>query len=240
VLENTDNRGFPAATNQGLREARGDLLVLLNNDVLLAPGWLSRLAAHVEDHSGLVGPVTNRIGNEAEIPVDYTTWGGFQRFAARRALTHAGRSFPIHTLTMFCLAMTREAYEALGPLDEGFGIGTLEDDDYAMRARRGGVPLRCAEDVVVHHFGESSFGELVASGERDAILAATAGASRRSGASRGGLTDAAPTPATTRRSPRCGRRSRTGCPPRPPFSSSAAATTGCSSSEPRGLALPAG
>ena len=171
LVENGENRGFPAATNQGLREARGDTLVLLNNDVLVAPGWLSRLCAHLEKRGeALAGPVTNRIGNEAEIRVDYGTWDGFVRFAAERAARLDGRAFPIHTLTMFCLAMPRSVLDRLGPLDERFGVGTLEDDDFSLRARRAGLPLLCAEDVVVHHFGESSFGELVASGERDRVL----------------------------------------------------------------------
>ena len=171
LIRNEENRGFPAATNQGLATARGEVLILLNNDVLVPPGWLSRLAKHVEDHGDcLVGPVTNRIGNEAEIPVAYRSWGEFLAFARGRETTHGGAVFPIHTLTMFCLAMPRSAYERLGGLDEQFGVGTLEDDDYSMRAREAGLPLLCAEDVFLHHFGESSFGKLVSSGRRDEIL----------------------------------------------------------------------
>jgi len=171
LIENAGNRGFPAATNQGIGAAAGEVLILLNNDVLVAPGWMSRLVRHIEDRGPcLTGPVTNRIGNEAEIPVDYTTWQGFLDCAERRAADHDGRAFPIHTLTMFCLAMPRAVVERLGLLDEQFGVGTLEDDDYSMRARRAGIPLVCAEDVLVHHFGESSFGRLVASGERDRVL----------------------------------------------------------------------
>ena len=172
VVANRRNLGFPAACNQGLAIARGDALVLLNSDTLVAPGWLGRLLAHLDgDRRSLVGPVTNRIGNEAEVPVDYETWGGFLRAARRRAEGFAGRAFEIPTLTMFCLAMPREVYETLGPLDAVFGLGTLEDDDYSLRARRAGLRLRCAEDVLVHHFGEASFGKLFADGEYGRVIA---------------------------------------------------------------------
>ena len=47
VVTNTTNLGFPAAINQGLRLARGEYLVLLNNDVVVTDGWLDQLIALV-------------------------------------------------------------------------------------------------------------------------------------------------------------------------------------------------
>ena len=46
VLLNDENVGFPGRLQPGARAARGDVLVLLNNDTIVAPGWLERLAAH--------------------------------------------------------------------------------------------------------------------------------------------------------------------------------------------------
>jgi glycosyltransferase involved in cell wall biosynthesis len=43
VISNATNRGFPAAINQGLQYARGEYLVLLNNDVVVTEGWLGQL-----------------------------------------------------------------------------------------------------------------------------------------------------------------------------------------------------
>ena len=176
VLLNSRNLGFTAACNQGLGLARGENLVLLNNDTMVAPGWLGGLLAHLRNPGvGLVGPVTNRIGNEAEIPADYRTWGEFLEFARRRAGEHAGDWLEMRTPAMFCLAMRHQTYLHLGPLDERYEVGLLEDDDYADRAREAGYQLRCVEDTVVHHFGEASFGRLVAGGEYGRILRANKG-----------------------------------------------------------------
>jgi hypothetical protein len=73
---------------------------------------------------------------------------------------------------MFCMAMRRDVFERIGPLDQRFEIGLLEDDDYSIRARELGLRTVCLHDLFVHHFGETSFGELVPSGEYGEILAA--------------------------------------------------------------------
>ena len=171
VVANDDNAGFPAACNQGVNAARAGRLVLLNSDTMVPPGWLPRLLAPLErEPKALTGPVTNRIGNEAEVPTTYSTWGGFLRAARVRGDSHRGRTFEIPTLTMFCLAMTRATYEEIGPLDVRYGVGTLEDDDYSMRARDAGYRLLCVEDVMIHHFGEGSFGKLFEDGEYGRII----------------------------------------------------------------------
>lgn len=171
TILNANNTGFAHANNQALAAARGEIFVLLNNDTIVAPGWLPRLLAHLEkDGVGAVGPVTNRIGNEAELDLAIETYGDFLRTAADLAERRAGESFEIRTLTMFCLALRRAVFERVGPLDEGFGIGMLEDDDYSMRLHHAGLRLLCTEDVLVYHHSQAAFGELVTNGRYNALL----------------------------------------------------------------------
>jgi GT2 family glycosyltransferase len=166
VRRNDRNHSFAAAVNQGLAAVGGQLIVILNNDTIVTPGWLEALAWHLEDPAvGLVNPVTNRAPNEAAIDASYRTYGQLLDVAAARKRTHRRRSVELRTATMFCLAMTREAQARLGPLDERYEVGLFEDDDYSLRARNAGLRVICAEDVLIHHFGAASFGALVPGGE---------------------------------------------------------------------------
>jgi hypothetical protein len=60
-------------------------------------------------------------------------------------------------LSFFCVALRRDVLDRVGMLDEDFGLGFYEDDDYCMRARHAGYKLICAEDVFVYHRGGGSF-----------------------------------------------------------------------------------
>ncbi len=162
VILNPDNRGFAAACNQGLAAATGDYLILLNNDTYVTLGWVRGLLTHLRADSGigLVGPVTNNIGNEARIDIDYADMEQMARRSRRYTAAHTGRAMELPTLAFFCVAMTRATYEKVGPLDEAFEIGFFEDDDYCRRIKQVGLRCVCAEDVFVHHHLSASFDQM--------------------------------------------------------------------------------
>ncbi|MFP6665571.1 MAG: glycosyltransferase [Deltaproteobacteria bacterium] len=162
LIRNRDNRGFAAANNQGLAAAAGDFLVLLNNDTVLPRGWLARLLRNLrcDESIGLIGPVTNNVWNEARQEAGYEDLGGLAIFAEDWARVHQGQRYPIDVLAMYCVALPRRVFAEVGPLDERYGVGMFEDDDYSHRIRAAGYRVVCAEEVYIHHAGRASFRKL--------------------------------------------------------------------------------
>lgn len=160
-IANADNAGFPRACNQGLEQAAGELLMLLNNDTLVTPRWLDGLKAALLSAPaiGAVGPVTNAASYLTSIPVPYQDGDAMESFA--ESFNHSNPSKWEERLKLigYCLLMKREAYEKAGPLDERFGIGNYEDDDLSLRIWLAGYRLLLCNDTFIHHYGSVSFGE---------------------------------------------------------------------------------
>ena len=150
VFLNAENRGYAGGNNQGLQAAPGEYLCLLNNDTLVTHGWLSTLIGHLRRMPpvGLIGPVSNMVGNEAKIPVGYRSIADMPRWAAAYCRDHDGETMAMPTLAFFCVLLRREVYATVGPLDSRFGLGFFEDDDYCRRAAEHGYQLCTARDAL--------------------------------------------------------------------------------------------
>ncbi|BCO09778.1 hypothetical protein GF1_21540 [Desulfolithobacter dissulfuricans] len=162
LVLNKENLGFAAGNNVGMRQATGEYIILLNNDTYLTKGWMRDLVRHFQQDPslGLVGPVTNNIGNEARIEIAYNDMEEMARAAREYTCRHARQRLYVDTVAFFCAAIRRDVIDAIGYLDEDFGRGFFEDDDYCIRARKAGFKVAIAEDVFVHHHLSASFNKL--------------------------------------------------------------------------------
>ncbi|XID95713.1 glycosyltransferase family 2 protein [Paenibacillaceae bacterium WGS1546] len=164
------NEGFPIACNKGLRFASGETLVLLNNDTVVTPNWLSNMSAalYSSPEVGIVGPVTNYASGSQQVHYPFEDLAEFQRIAEAVNVPDRAKWKKVERLVGLCFVFRRSLMEKIGLLDERFSPGHYEDDDYCLRARLHGYGLIVCHDALIYHEGSASFKR--AGAERQAQL----------------------------------------------------------------------
>ncbi len=160
VIFNGENRGYAAGNNQGLSLAKGEYVLLLNNDTVVTYGWLTRMLAIFKNHPevGLVGPTSNYVAGPQLIKdVPYRNMKQMHQFAKKLADKNSGQTAESFRIVGFCLMARRAVVDRIGGLDEKFGKGNFEDDDFCVRAAISGFKALIARDVFIHHVGGQTF-----------------------------------------------------------------------------------
>lgn len=156
------NVGFGAACNAGAREARGDLLVILNPDAAPRPGWGEAIRAPWRQGRGwaawqaLVAEAGGTRINSAGNPIHFTgiVWAGRHG----EPIAAAPPPGPVPALSGACLAIPRRNWERVGGFEERYFM-YHEDVDLSVRLRMEGGELGIEPSAVVEHdyeFGANS------------------------------------------------------------------------------------
>ena len=160
LIENKENHGFAKGCNQGIEASQGEFILLLNNDVIVAQDWLAGMLECLNNApaAGIVGPMTNNIsGNQQIVSDEYRSVNFLDKYAAQFRDKHRHRRIPLRRIVGFSMLMRRDFVGNIGLLDESFGTGNFEDDDFCLRAELAGYKNYIAGDVFIHHYGSRSF-----------------------------------------------------------------------------------
>lgn len=144
----SNNFGYAAANNAGAAVARGEVLALLNSDVVPeGPGWLPALAAPLEV-AGIGASGARLLFDDSSLQHaglhfaadDRGVWRNRHFFKGLpRDFAPATQARIVPALTGACLVLRREVYERLGGFDEGYLVGDYEDSDLCLRLAAEGL-----------------------------------------------------------------------------------------------------
>ena len=173
LIVNTENRGFPAANNQGITVAQGRYVLILNPDTKVVGDALATMVAYADANPdvGVVGPqLLNEDGSVQSsrrrfptlaIALLESTW--LQPCAPRRLLERYyvqdqpdGATLDVDWVKGAALMARRDAIERVGLMDEGYFMYS-EELDWCRRFTDAGwrvVYLPAAR--IVHYGGKSS------------------------------------------------------------------------------------
>jgi len=142
VITNDTNLGCAKAWNQGVRASQGEVIGILNNDIVVTPGWLTTLMGFMERTGhGIVSP------SAREGPLDYDLNGYAEEFTR----CCAGVTRP--EIYGACMIIRRDVFDRIELFDEGFLYGGCEDIDFLWRTKQAGFSVGMTGSVLIHHFG---------------------------------------------------------------------------------------
>ncbi len=162
IIENTENRGFCAANNQGIAAVRAEYIALLNNDAEAAPGWLAALLRAFEKPG--VGMAASKVlvwENPQQIDkVGHLIYPDGQNRGRGTGEMDLGQYDRIEEALWpdGCAAMYRRAMlEEIGGFDEDF-FAYADDAELGLRARIAGWTCLYMPGAVVRHHRGATLG----------------------------------------------------------------------------------
>jgi GT2 family glycosyltransferase len=169
VVTNERNLGFVQSVNRGLAAAleTGADVLLLNSDAIMFPGCVREMmaGADLDDMVGFVCPRSNEAGlatlPHASSGVNREI-GAHEAYSAYQVIAANMPRFSfVPTAVGFCLLIKWKIISSCGFLDEIYGKGYNEENDYIMRAGQYGYRAVLANKAYCWHKGSVSFGKQV-------------------------------------------------------------------------------
>ncbi len=158
-----ENRGFAAAVNEGIRQARGEWLLIVNNDVILEPEWLERLVCSAEQENAYFA--AGKLLRTNEMSVLDGSWDLISRAAYAWRCGYGRRDGEIWSVRrkisfapMTAALFHRSVFERIGLLDTRFE-SYYEDVDFGVRCALAGIHGIYEPAAVALHTGNATLGK---------------------------------------------------------------------------------
>lgn len=157
---------FSAICNHGVRAAKGDYILLLNNDIqVITPDWLEQMLMFAQrDDVGAVGAMLyypdDTIQHAGVILGIGGVAGHSHKYFERGKYGYASRltiAQNLSAVTAACCMISRDAWERVDGLDEDFTVA-FNDVDLCMRIRKAGYLIVWTPYAELYHFESKSRG----------------------------------------------------------------------------------
>lgn len=162
LVRNESNLGFIGSCHRGADLARGEFLILLNNDIQVTAGWLDALldVFTLRADAGLVGArlvyPDGRLQEAGGIVwQDGSAWNWGRGGDPEQPMYRYLRA--VDYCSGACLALRRADWKTFGGFDRTYAPAYYEDTDLAFRVRAGGKRVYYQPEAkIIHYEGVSS------------------------------------------------------------------------------------
>jgi len=152
LIKNDENLGFVKAVNMGIKASTADYVIIMNNDTEAVENWLEKLVEPLIEN--------NNVGASGPLTTTPNSWQGvYPKDKTGYVIREKGM------LAFFCTMFKKEIFKKIGLLDESFGVGFGDDDDYCKRILDGGYRLSLVQDLIIPHHHRSTFKKIYSDNE---------------------------------------------------------------------------
>ena len=166
VIELSENCGFSVAVNKGIEAGRRGWVLLLNNDIEMAPNCLAHLAMHADTEPQIRMWALKMLSYSNRTVLDGAGDGvlrggvGYRFGTLEPDSQHYNLKREVFGACAGAALYHRTLFEELGLFDEEF-FAYLEDVDFNLRAVRAGHRCCYVPGAVVYHIGSATTGSKI-------------------------------------------------------------------------------
>lgn len=165
AMSSSENLGFAGGNNKLLEyilandSDKFSGVLLINNDTLVTKEALDYLVevAHSSNEIGATGPLSNNVGGVQKVKIQKPiTDTEYKTLAGLIYKQEMKNPMEVSILMGFCLYIKMEVLKEIGLLDERFGLGMWEDNDYCLRIRNAGYRMYVCQRSLIYHYGSQT------------------------------------------------------------------------------------
>jgi len=147
VIFNKENLGWIKGINKGLEIADSKYICFMNNDILCGYNWLHNMIDTMEKYPeiGLANPKGNETSENKKIK-------DLNEYAKTLEKENKNKFIELEHCSGFCMLVKKEVVDKIGYLDEVYGFGYYEDNDYSYKAKKAGYLCVEISNAIVYHF----------------------------------------------------------------------------------------
>jgi glycosyltransferase involved in cell wall biosynthesis len=143
ILKLKHNQGPSVARNWGAKNARGDVLLFIDSDIVIQRDTLDLFVDSLKDYPAVFGIYTQKPGTGKLLTL-------YQNFYAHKSIQQTRELTAM--LYSYCVAIKKKVFDEVGGFDQRWIRATFEDVEFGLRITQKGHQIYLNKNIqVVHH-----------------------------------------------------------------------------------------
>ncbi|MGI6226012.1 MAG: glycosyltransferase family 2 protein [Peptococcales bacterium] len=154
-----ENMGYAIGLNMGLGYSGGEVITILNNDLVFSKGWFNGLVEILQNNNsvGVAVPYLSYAGTVQNVGVLFSSSKEIHKFAEKFMQENKDKVVFADNIISTCVSFRRDLFNLIGGFDFWVGTSMACDIDWSLRANIAGKKIAVVGSSFVYHIGNATF-----------------------------------------------------------------------------------